>query len=243
MAKPAGVLKKKSTVLMVNRHLYQNSGIYFVVFFVLVLIAFWTSYYGRLRTQMDFEVHFHGITMTLWCILLIGQAFYILFKKRKLHHFTGKLCYFLVSLIIISGFNIAHFTIQNVPLGHPARYYQAALMYNSIIVFAIIYGLAIYFSPPPMHARYMVCTIFPRITPISDRIIFKYILALVSFAPAKDGIRMVPALGFLLGQIILISLIIWDWRKNKQFKAFFIAWIPLTIYHFSVLNFYQYPFW
>lgn len=244
MTKSSRVRKKKSTLIKVNRHLYQYSVIYFIVFFVFVLIAFWTSYYGRLSAPMDFEVHFHGITMTLWSIMLIGQAFFIRFKKRKLHHFAGKLSYLLVPLIIISGFNIAHYTIQNVPVGHPARYYQAALMYNSIIAFAIIYGLAIYFRKnPKMHARYMICTILPLITPISDRIIYKYIPALVSYAPAADGIRMVPALGFLIGQIILISLIIWDWKKNKQFNAFFIVWIPLTIYHFSVLNFYRYPFW
>ena len=244
MKKSTTARKKKNYGIKVNRHLYQYSGIYFVVFFLLALIAFWTSYYGRLSAPMDFEVHFHGITMTLWCLMLISQAFLIRFKKHSWHRFSGKLSYLLVPLIVISGFNIAHFTIDNVPEGHPARYYRAALMFNSIVVFAIIYGLAIYFrKKPKLHARYMICTILPLITPITDRIIFKYIPALVSYAPAADGIRMVPALGFALGQIVLIALIIWDWKKNRQFNAFFIAWIPLTIYHISVLYFYEYSFW
>ena len=244
MTKPSGSRKKRNYLVRANRHLHQYSGIYFVVFFLLALIAFWSSYYSRLSAPMDFEVHFHGITMTLWCLLLISQAFFIRFKKYSLHRFSGKLSYVLVPLIVISGFNIAHYTIENVPAGHPARYYQAALMFNSIIVFALIYGLAIYFRKKPLlHARYMICTILPLITPISDRIIYKYIPTLVNYAPTADGIRMVPALGFALGQIVLISLMVWDWKKNQQFNAFFIAWIPLTIYHLSVLYFYQFPFW
>ncbi|GEM_PF-728268 len=236
--------KKRRVLLKANKHLYRYSGIYFVVFFILALIAFWSSYYSRLTASMDFEVHFHGITMTLWCIMLISQAFFVRFKKFSWHRFSGRLSYILVPLVILSGFNIAHYTIENVPVGHPARYYQSALMFNSIVVFAIIYGLAIYFRKKPLqHARYMVCTILPFITPITDRIIFKYIPALVDYAPTADGIRMVPALGFLLGQVILISLILWDWKKNKQLNAFVIVWIPLTIYHLSVLHFYQYPFW
>lgn len=236
--------RARKYLIKANKHLYQYSGIYFVVFSLMALIAFWSSYYSRLTAPMDFEVHFHGITMTFWCFMLIGQAFFIRFKKYNWHRFTGKLSYFLVPLIIISGFNIAHFTIENVPPGHPARYYRSALMFNSIIVFAIIYGLAIYNRKKPLlHARYMVCSILPMITPITDRIIFKYIPSLVSYAPVAEGIRMVPAIGFGLGQVLLISLIVWDWWKNKQFNAFIIVWIPLTIYHISVLYFYQYPFW
>jgi len=244
MAKALPNRKRKNYLIKANKHLYRYSSIYFVVFSLLALVAFWSSYYSRLWAPMAIEVHFHGITMTLWCVMLIGQAFFIRFKKYNLHRFTGKLSFLLVPLIIISGFNIAHFTIENIPVGHPARYYSSALMFNSIIVFALIYGLAIYHRKKPLlHARYMVCSILPLITPISDRIIFKYIPSLVSYAPVAEGIRMVPAIGFSLGQILLISLIIWDWRKNKQFNAFFIVWIPLTIYHFSVLYFYQYSFW
>jgi hypothetical protein len=235
---------KKITAFAINKHLYKYSGVYFIAFFLLVLIAFWTSYYGNLSAPMETQIRLHGITMTAWCLMLITQALLIRYKQFKIHHFLGKLSYLLVPVIIFSGFNIAHHTIQNIQIGHPVRYYQVALMFNSIVVFAIIYGLAIYFrKKAALHARYMICTIFPLITPVTDRIIYKYIPSLISLAPTSDGIRMVPALGFALGQIILIALIIWDWRQNKQVNAFLIAWVILTIYHITVLRFFKFEFW
>ena len=42
-----------------------------------MLLAFWPSYFSRLGSQPSFHPHAHGLTMTLWVALLVGQAWLI----------------------------------------------------------------------------------------------------------------------------------------------------------------------
>ena len=118
-------------------------------------------------------------------------------------------------------------------------------MYNSLIAFAIIYALAVYYRKnAALHSRLMVCTVFPLITPVTDRLIYKYFPTLIEYAPTMaDGSPMVPALGFAAADLILIILLIWDWIRHKRFDVFAFVLGLLLIYHASVIVFYNASFW
>ncbi|NCP85199.1 MAG: hypothetical protein GW823_09955 [Bacteroidetes bacterium] len=94
-----------------NKFTYKNSVIYFVVFLLVALFAFWPRYFGKLFIAMDAETHFHGIIMTLWCVMLIAQGYLIRIKKYPIHKIIGKLSYGLAPLIVISGVIIAQFSL------------------------------------------------------------------------------------------------------------------------------------
>lgn len=227
-----------------TRVLHTYSSALFVLFFVLALWAFWSSYYGVLRMDHPRHIHLHGITMTLWCLMLIAQASLIRFRQYRIHHITGRLSYVLVPCIIMSGLHIAHYTISQARPGSVAYYYMGALMFNSLIVFAIIYGLAIWHrKTSAVHARYMLCTIFPLVTPITDRIIYKNYRELVPLVPRIEGMPVVPAVGFALADIILLILIIWDWRAHGRLNVFPVVLGLLLIYHLSVLTWYGNGMW
>lgn len=237
--------KSKKRSFHLDHFLTQHSYIFFILFFAFTLWAFWTSFYGRLSNDMPMAIHFHGATMTLWCLLLISQPFLIRLKKNKWHRWMGTLSYILVPFILFSGAHLAHMTIRQQPVGSPSYYFAIALTFNSLIAFAIIYGLAIYHRKnSALHSRYMICTVFPLITPVTDRLIYKYFPSLIELAPTMpDGSPMVPALGFAFGDLILLILVIWDWRKHQRLSVFPFVLGLLLLYHISVLTFYKYPFW
>ena len=229
-----------------NKALYYNTAIFFLLFFGTVLWAFWPSYFSILDRAMPRYIHFHGIVMTLWCLLIISQAFLVRFKNYRLHRIMGKVSYGLVPLIVISGAIAAHATLEGVQVQVRGAFFYStvALMFNSLIIFAVLYGLAMYFRKKPViHARYMVCTLFPIITPITDRLIYNYFRPVLQYIPKMEGAPMVWTAGFLLADIILVVLAVWDWRRHKRINVFPVALGLLILYHISVIYFHNFQFW
>lgn len=236
-------ISKKNTGSAVA--IFRNSGFYFVLFFGLVLWAFWTSYFGKLSQPMEPHIHLHGGAMTLWCLMLISQAFLIRWKQYTWHRWIGRSSYLLVPFILISGLHLARITILESDVeGTGLHYYLVALMFNALIAFAVLYGLAIrYRKTPALHARWMISTVFPLITPVTDRLIYKYFDGLVPMVPVIDGMPMVQLYGFGLGDVILIGLAAWDGFKNKRFNVFPFVLGLLFLYHLSVITFHQLAWW
>lgn len=237
--------KSKTKAIPKHSLLYQYAFPLFIIFFILVLWGFWTSYYSTIFQTHPTAIRLHGTAMTLWCLMLISQAYLIRWKKYKLHSSIGMISYVLVPFIIWSGAHLANMTILQASQGSNPYYYMIALMYNSLLVFAILYGLAMWHrKKSTIHARYMISTIFPIITPVTDRLIYKYFDFLVPLAPTTlEGMPLVPFFGFAIGDLILIILIILDWKKHKRLTVFPAVLALLIIYHLSVLIFYQYDFW
>ena len=230
--------------MKLERFLYKNSTFWFMGFFVFALVAFWPNYFGRPFSRMDIHFHTHGIAMTLWCLMLIGQAFLIRLGKPKIHRMTGKFSYVLVPLIVLTTLSLLHFQIKRDNLLGDGHFYFMALVINALIVFVLLYGLAIRFrSEPAIHARYMVCTIFPLFTPVTDRLIAFHVKPLIGVVPVVAGGPMLPLIGFAMADLILICLSIWDWRTHKRLNIFPVALIILLIYHISVITFYRFSFW
>jgi hypothetical protein len=111
-------------------------------------------------------------------------------------------------------------------------------------VFVILFALAVYFRRDrAMHSRYMLCTIFPLFTPITDRLIGAHMPSVVGLVPRIDGAPILPTVGFLLADMMLVALMIWDWRVNRRANVFPVALGLLVAYHVSVLTFYRLPMW
>lgn len=227
-----------------SNFIYRNSAYFFVLFFLLALWAFWPGYFGRLQTDLPARIHVHGISMTLWCLLLISQALLIRFRKQQLHKMMGRLSFILVPIILISGFHIGHASIAGLNLSEGDYYSSIALIFNALIVFGLLYGLAIYHRKKPMvHARYMIGTTFPMITPLTDRLIYNNFPFVMGFLPTIEGTPMVWLVGFFIADFALLSLVIWEWRHRKQWNIFLVILVLLLAYHMSVTFFYRFSWW
>ncbi len=227
-----------------DRFLYDYSALVFVLFFVFALWAFWPSYYSHMGDQEEVRYHTHGIAMTLWCMMLIGQAWLIRKKRFVLHRRLGSFSYFLMPVLLILTLNLVHHLLSSRERWDNISLYSLALMVNATIVLAILYGLAIHHRRRPLlHARYMLGTIFPLFTPVTDRLIYGHFKPLLNYMPTIDGRPVAPVAGFLLADLILLFLVYWDWKTHQRLDVFPKILALLLIYHGSVLFFYRFAFW
>jgi len=228
--------------------LYRSSARFFAVFLLLMVWAFWPSYFARLFEQPNVRFHLHGIALVLWGAMLVVQAQLIRTQRRSLHRQIGKASYVLAPAVIAITTSFVHYrvagavpSVDDLP---PFVLYFLALTLNSIVVFALFYGLAIYFRRDAQrHARWMSCTVFPLFTPITDRLIGAHMPSLVALVPRIAGSPVVPVAGFVLADAILLVLALWDWRANRRTDVFATALGVLLLYHASVLTLYRVPAW
>jgi uncharacterized membrane protein YozB (DUF420 family) len=158
-----------------------------------------------------------------------------------LHRRIGKFSYVLVPALVFTTLDLFRYRIKSQPA---IDYASVALVLNALIAFIILYGLAIYYrKKSALHARFMLCTVFPFLTPATDRIMFVYFPSTIEYFPMLNGQPNVMILGFALADIILIGLCIWDWRSHRRLNVVPIALVVLLIYHYSANTFYQYNFW
>lgn len=227
-----------------NQFLFSKSHLVFLVFCALVVIAFWLGYFSILLKQENFRMHIHGSLMILWCILLVVQPYLIKTKKKKAHQLLGKLSYFLVPLIAVSTVDLFKYRVNMLATLNEIDVFFTASVLIALAVFLIFYGLAIYFRKnAAIHARYMLCTVFPLFTAVFDRIIYNYFGGLLDLFPKIGNESVVQPFGLLLGDVLLLALSVWDWRSHKRFDVFPIALFIHLGYHYSVMNFYKFSFW
>lgn len=224
-----------------DKSINLRSYLYFGLFFLFMLLAFWNTYFTKLFNQENFRMHLHGVTLIVWCSMLVIQPYLIKTGKRKLHQLIGKFSYVLVPLLLFTTFELLHYRMKVIKA---VEYASVALVFNALVAFVIFYGLAIYFRKnPALHARYMICTVFPMFTPVTDRIIAIYFPESLPYFPTLLGVPNVPLFGFLLADVMLIGLSIWDWKTTRRLSVFPVALVILLIYHYSFNYFYQYRFW
>ena len=228
--------------------LYRHSSKFFVVFLTLLVWAFWPSYFTRLFEQPSFWFHAHGIVLTLWCVLLVVQAQLIRTGRRAWHRLLGQSSYVLAPVVAIVTTLFVHYRVapglRGVALLPPFALHFLALTLISIVAFALFYALAIWFRrDAQVHARWMVCTVFPLVTPVTDRLIGAHFRPVIGLVPQIDGSPILPAAGFLLADIVLVLLAAWDFRANRRVGVFPVALGALLVYHVGALTLHRAAFW
>jgi hypothetical protein len=227
-----------------EKALYQKSYLWFIAFFLFMLWGFWFTYFTRIAEQENYRMHLHGAALIMWCLMLIVQPLLIRNKKVSVHRSVGKLSYVIVPFLLFSTTDLLAYRLQSKEVLTDSDNFFVALVLNALIVFLVLYALAIYHKDKgTIHARYMLATAFPIFTPITDRIISIHFPEWLTILPQVDGSPMVSVYGFAMTDVLLLILCVWDWRAHRRLNVFPVVLLLLTFYHFSVLNFYKYQFW
>ncbi len=228
--------------------LYQFGARFFVVFLALTVWAFWPSYFARLFEQPTLWHHAHGIVLTLWLAMLVVQAQLIRTHRRSWHRQLGKLSYVVAPAVVVITTVFVHQRVSPGLVGLPelpaAALYFLALTLLSLLAFALFYGLAIARRRDAQtHARWMVCTVFPVVTPVTDRLFGAHLPQLVGRVPRIEGTPILPTIGFAAADLVLLALAVWDWRTNRRLDVFPVALGVLLIYHVGTLTLHRVPLW
>ena len=227
--------------------LYRHSPRFFVVFLALTVWAFWPSYFARLFDQPSLLHHAHGIVLALWLVMLVVQAQLIRTQRRPLHRQLGKLSYVLAPAVVLVTTAFVHQQLSGlagIPVLPAPVLHSLALMLLSLVGFALFYGFAIAKRRDSQtHARWMVCTVFPMFTPVTDRLIAAHWRPLIGALPRIEGNPVLPVVGFALADLILLALSWWDWRTNRRLNVFPVALGVLLVYHAGTLTLHRVPAW
>jgi hypothetical protein len=139
----------------------------------------------------------------------------------------------LVPILIITGISVVDHAIKHAPDLTPDAYYSAAgHLYVTSFSFTIIYGLAIgHRKDSATHARYMIGTMFPAFSPIFFRILGNTAPGTAPLFPTIGGLPATQLFAYGLADIILITLIVLDWQKEKN-----VAGLSNRADHFDLLS-------
>ncbi|MFC0774055.1 hypothetical protein [Terrimonas alba] len=222
-----------------------------ILLLVLAHVGFYKTYIRHFpgfadyttRTGRNFHftwvIHFHGMMMIGWLLMLLLQPFLILKGKIKLHRLAGRLSYVLVPLILFSMYLVTSSSLQRElaqdgQIALVAR--RIALDVPLIIFFAILYLLAIFYKhKPTLHSRFMCSTAFILISPALARTlrawldasrdgsieISKNIIVIIAgLIAAVDSWRTKRISPFtLVFGLMLLNRIIWDIRDTPFWQA------------------------
>lgn len=227
--------------------LHRHSPRFFVVFLALTVWAFWPTYFSRLFEQPTLLHHAHGVVLAAWLIMLVVQAQLIRTHKRPLHRRLGKLSYLLAPAVVLVTTAFVHQRMAGmagIPRLPAPVLHTLALMLGSLVAFAVFYGLAMAKRHDSQtHARWMVCTVFPMFTPVSDRLIAVNAPWVIGWLPRIEGNPVLPVVGFAAADLIVLALSWWDWRTNRRLDVFPVALGVLLVYHVGTLTLHRVPLW
>jgi hypothetical protein len=223
--------------------LYHFGVRLFAAFTLAMFVAFWPSYFSRLGDQPSIHHHAHGIAMSLWLALLITQASLMRAGNRALHRRLGLVSYALVPIIVIVTIRFVHYTVREAPnLGDYGLFF-VALVVMTLVTFVALFALAmLYRKQPAVHARFMLSTLFPLFPPVTDRLIARFMPAVIDWVPRIGGGEILQVAGFVIADTILVGLAVWDWSANRR-RVFPVALAIVVAGQAAILNFHRFGFW
>jgi uncharacterized membrane protein YozB (DUF420 family) len=188
---------------------YRNAHYWVLLLLPLTALAFWPSYFGDLSAA-PYAFHVHGVTATLWILLLVVQSWSIHEKKNGLHRRIGYASFVLFPFFFVGGLLVIRTMAEKVRAGGNPFYdtFGAQLgtvdaISSAAILFLFTMALRTR-RKVHLHARYMLATIFFLIPPILSRLL----PALPPFAISgpQDFHRFAWGVHLSLGLTILLAL-------------------------------------
>ncbi len=209
---------------------YKNVSLLFIVIFGIVFLGFFKTYFGLFPSFNNVTLiqHIHGLMFTAWFVLLFVQPLLIRYGKLRAHRIIGRFTYVLVPCIVISIHFIAREAYLNAVAAHTPRNIVLANTYfqvYQIFDFAVLYLLAILNTHrTPYHMRYMIATSLAIVG-----------AGLRRFLGHDLGMGGSDALlyGFIVPDLFLVGLIVYDKIKGQNSRAYVIALIILAVSHYS----------
>jgi len=182
---------------------YSKSHWFLLALLPVTVLAFWPSYFGILR-EAPLAHHLHGITGTLWILLIAGQSFAVHSGRLPLHRSAGRLVFVLAPLLIGAFSLVTWAGAQKSVAQHPfyEAFGRALLTGDALLVFAtslLIYLALRHRRRVHLHGALMISTVMGLLPPILARVFNVYVPGLVISGP--DTL-------YRFGSALLISVVL-----------------------------------
>lgn len=215
---------------------YRNAHWWFLLALAVTVIGFFHSFFSRF-TKTDLRHHFHGITATLWMILLIVQPYLYRKGNMALHRRLGKVTFALAPLLVVGGLLMVHTMLNNKEAYPPLTVYQLSFLdFFFIAQFIWFYNMAIkYHRETALHARYIAGTVLLLLPPGLVRALF--------LIPAVTSFDISLNITYLLVELTTLLLLLDDKRKGGIRPPYVIAMCCFLLQHIGVQFMASVPFW
>lgn len=214
-----------------------------ILLIVLVEVGFFKTYIQYFPKFEDTAVngetvhfnaimHFHGIVMMGWVLMLLVQPILILKGKIKWHRQVGSLSYVLAPLVVLALYLANKDNLLSYSQ-HSDAISSLTITFPGLVFFAILYSLAIFYKHrPALHMRFMCSTAFLFINPALDRALITYfglhgfsegiiiVLLLAGIVTIVDSLRTKRISPFaLVFSLLLLQKILYDLRDTPFWQA------------------------
>lgn len=196
---------------------YRHAWVFIAALMAATIFGFWRSYFGIiLSAPMGF--HVHGVTASLWMLLLLAQSWTPHRGRIALHRRLGRATFVALPLFAAGSMGVVHSMAAGTAGGDPFyALWGVALTFIDMAAFcAVIYaaGMALrHRRNARLHAGYMLSTALPLVSPVLGRVINRTVPGLIVNGP-KDF--AVFGAGVQLANLIAAMLAIWMWRRDPR---------------------------
>lgn len=196
---------------------YRHAWLFIVALIATTVFAFWRSYFGVLPTA-PVGFHAHGVTATLWMLLLLAQSWTPHRGQITLHRSLGRATFVAVPLFAAGAMGVIHSMAVGTAADDPFyAIWGARLGLIDLIAFGtVLYaaGMALrHRRSLRLHAGYMLSTALPLVSPVLGRAINRTVPGLIIHGP-KDF--PVFGSGVQLANLIAATLALWLWRRDPK---------------------------
>lgn len=154
---------------------YRHAHWYLLLLFPLTGLAFWPNYFSKMADSPA-ALHVHGVTASLWIVLLAFQSWSIHQRRNALHRTVGLTSFALFPFFVTGGLLVIQTMAVKVAAGSDPFYdifgarLAAVDAISSLSILGFFYMALRNRRKVHLHARYMLAPVMFLLGPILSRL-------------------------------------------------------------------------
>jgi hypothetical protein len=216
-------------------HLYPKAHLWLLIPFALTIAGFYISYWSRF-TEAPWRQHMHGLSATIWYLVVILQPWLIHNKPPRYHKKLGIVGVFLAGAVVFSALQVIPYQTVNDFLPDVLKFGFSfgdlcALTGFSICVIAGVWHA----RSINIHARWLISTVFWILLPATARLLYFPLLGAYDGEPPITYLQAAYICYAVTTLVPLLYLIFLDYKKEKKlYTAYVFTLIGVTFYTFAI---------
>lgn len=208
---------------------YRHAHWYFLAALAAIVGGFWQSFFRPLGAG-DAGHTVHGVTATLWIVVLITQSWLMSRGLVSWHRRVSRLAFVLLPVLSVSALYMVGVMMHNPNMPPFLPPLLAFIDIPSIAFLLLLVGLALRnVRTPAAHKRFMSATVLLGFPPALTRLYATVFAPQIDFWTALHG-SMVTV------EVILVALIIADRSMGERQLAY-----PLSLAFFAAVHVLMHP--
>lgn len=221
---------------------YRNFHLWMLLPFAITLLGFSFSYFGKLG-QATFHQHVHGVSATLWYILVLVQPWLITRRRDVVNHrLLGAVGTLLAGMVAGSALSIIPKNIDDVATLDPNGFFNPTFAYFACIIDVVlvtVFVISVLMAIVAMkrrdlagHVQWMMASVFAVLSPALARMFG--IAQIMANQGDMTGISLVGlTLPSMVAMLALITLYFWRFGSFRH-PAFWLLVVSHVPYLFVV---------